>query len=743
MPTALAHEPIGPAAGASPVAAADARLLRALLRWRMRRILRALPMRARRLSRLMPSLFHGIFSTLDLRGEPPGIESWTPHRSWLALGRDFGLPAPTGTQRGRRTVRAIVALPGPDEVELVVVPVPGVRAPELDVIRKRLEVARGLLQRNRVPLAIRLAEDAPHEDDRFGLRLLLFGGLLAGGLPSHAFDSLHVDTPDTLCHLVDAAPTRIAAGCLMMLRPGSTSAAVLTLLRAHGQGHSAALLSDPELFCAAWASRRKVWGMLPLEAVRIAGADAVSRRTAAAWLEASPPETRLDPRRKPGVTQGIAEAAAVVAIARAVTGAAAKAVRSHPLSESRALRARFRAEFLPPRGVPKFLWPSLDAAVVQLGPVRLGPLIALGGGEAAQHLETRLVRGLALLGDAADRAAAALDAPWPKLALRLEGIATKRTFVLTAGVRELDSPPLDPLNRGPERRNSLRNSLAVTLSDTRRPTARQLLPAEGVRRMVAEARRGTNVEVLGEDPKSEPAVSRLSRLAVRTGAASRQGMSLAIEVGGDVVVPDADGIRLYGLAPFLARPRRYSPDPESPDLGAASGHVGGAARGTVDCLVVHELGRDAVLIYCDENGYRIRETVPPERLEAHLAEGRELLRKAPQPKLLTVRLGGDGKGLLSRAPAAEPVAIGVEGELVHGLRVTLLGERYGRGRPMAWAGAATALLSVWPAHTDPVLRFASFDVSVRGAPCSGLALLYARSVVRRRLGLHMRPLSYT
>jgi len=741
MSTAHAYDAIGATAPSAPPA--DARLLRALLRWRMRRILRALPIRARRLSRLMPSLFHGIFSTLDLRGDPPGIETWSPHRSWLSHGRDFGLPAPTGTQRGRRTVRAIVVLPGPAGAELVVVPVPGVRAPELEAIRKRLKVAQGLLQRNRVPLTIRVAEDGPHEDDHFGLRLLLFGGLLAGGLPSHAFDSLHVDGPDTLCDLVDAAPSHLAAGCLMMLRPGSTSAAVLTLLRAHGQGHSAALLSDPELFCAAWASRRRVRGMLPLEAVRVAGADPMSRRTAAGWLEASPPETRLDPRHMPGVAHGIAEAASVVAIARAVTGAAARAVRTHPLAATAGLRRRFREEFLPPRGVPRFLWPALDQAVASLGPLRLAPLISLGGGESPQHLETRLVRGLALLGEAASRVAAGLEPPWPKLALRLEGMATRRTFVLTASVREIESPPLDPLNRGPERRNSLKNALAITLSATRRPTARQLLSGEGVKRMVAEALRGTEVEVLGEDAFSEPAVSRLSRLAVRTGAAGRKGVPLAIEVGGGVLVPHDDGLRLFGLEPFLARPRRYVPDPESPDLGAASGHVGSAARGTVDCLVLHEPGRDAVLIYSDEEAFRIRETVPAHRLEAHLAEGRELLRKAAAPKLLTVRVAGDGRGLLTRAPIAEPVAIGVEGELVHALRVTLLGERYGRGRPMAWAGAATALLSVWPAGTDPVLRFASFDVTIRGAPASGLALLYARSVVRRRLGIHMRPLSYT
>ncbi|AKU92994.1 hypothetical protein [Vulgatibacter incomptus] len=716
----------------------------------MRRILAGMPLRGRRMLRLLPSLFHASYPTPELRGEPPGVEGHSARRSWIAIGRTFGLPAPTGTQRARRTIRSLVAFPVQGGVELVVLPIPDARQHELEAVRQRCRYAQGLMQRNGVAATIRIAEPSL-DGELFALRLLLFGGLLAGGLPGDSFDSLTVDSADAIAALIDHAPSRLVAASLMMLQAGASTSSPMALLRSRGPGKSAATLSDPELFCAVWVSRWTLAGMLPLEAVRLAGSVPASRRAAARWLDASPAESRIqalvgagssDARSFAdwsmptvgGSADGHDDVRSIVTLGRSLTVTAAGAVRRHPLAGSRGLRERFRRAFLTPRGLPAFLETAFDVAAAGSGRLGLEELIELGGGEAAGPLETALVRGLAILGRADGSLAPRLDPPWPGIARRLERAVQRRTFLLSIGVHAFEGPPLDPLNRGPRRRNSLRNPLAVALSPKHRPTARRLLAGEAVRRVIADASSGRQVEILAEDATAEPAASRLARLAARAGAET----PLAAEVGGSVLLRHGGTPRRYGLRAFLSRPRRYVPDPEAPDLGAAGGHVGLPPRGTVDCLVLDDGAPLATLIYADSRGFRVREEVHPSRLEAHLAEARELLRSAREPTVLTVRVSGARRAMTAAPPETEPVAVGVEGELLHDLRLTLLGERFGRGGALRWAGAATALLSVWPTTSFPAMRFHAFDVRLRGAPASGLELLYARSVVLRRLLLHMR-----
>lgn len=774
---------------APPGSAYERRLLRALLRWRMRRILAGLSFRDRLALRVLPSLLHASFPAQDLRGEAPGIEGVSSGRSWLTAGRAFGLPPPSSTQRHRRTIRAVVALPSEQGLALSILPIPGIRPQELEQIAQRCKVAQSLVERQGAKISIRIGE-LLEEQPSGSLPIVLFGGLVAGDLPHQPWETLRVEDAASLAALVDAAPSRLAAASLMLLHPGSRTSAWSTFLQAHQQGLSVALLSDPELFCAAWVSRRRPRGMLPLEALRVAGSAASSRRAAASWLggdetgrpagtdrsssgAGQPPPAH--PSAMPAVpsssgfagqppsagtvagwggrsaadtlhkTAEVREARAIAELGRALTVEVSRAIRRHhPLAASAELRRQFRRDFLTRSGLPTLLRSTLDARLEGIGPLRLADLIALGGGGiTSSHLETELIRGLALLGPAAFRAAAKLDPPWPRIALRLETPVDRPTILLSIGVQAIDGPPMDPLNRGRARENSLRNPLFVCLSPHRRPTAHRQLPDHAVARLLAEASRDRDLEFIAEEPTAEPAASRLQRLAVRVGAATRRGMPLATEVGGQVMMPTADGLRDYALRRFAARPRLYTPDPEAPDLGAVGGHIGAAPRGTLDCLVLEEGPAHAVLITTDASGHRLREEVPAHRLVTHLEEARAHLRRAPEPLVLTVRKVGAERPPLHLPPEADPIALAADGELLHGVQLTLLGERYGSGSPLGWEAAAASLLSVWPATSYPSLAIRRLDLRHRGQPLSGLVLLYARSVVLRRLDLHMRRMSYT
>lgn len=709
---------------------AELRYLRAILAWRMRRILSALPHRERRAIRLLPALLHASYPTLDLRGEAPGIEGLSSaRRSWLALGRIFGLPAPTGTQRHRKTIRAILALPDRAGIELLVVPVPGIRQPEVKLLLDRCKTAQGILQRQGATIAIRLIPPM-HEDPDQALRLLLFGGLLAGGLPNVEWDSLTTPDSRSIARLVETAPSRLTAAFLLFLRPGSSATAIRTLFRARSRGHGAGLLADPELFCAAWVSRERPEGKLPLEVMRVASAAPLSRLAASTWLGGASPSA---PPTGP---------LSLAALGRRFIVAAARAIRRHPLAESMPLRRFFRSEILTPGGIPACLSEALQNSLRTRSTMRPAELIALGGGGTASHLETRLIRGLALAGADAGRLGHELDPPWQRLAMRMERRDTRRIFLLAFGVADYQGPPLDPLNRGPGRTNTLRNPLAATIPARARPTARTLLPHDALASLLRAAIQGEEIEILADSPAAAPAASRLVRLAERVAANhGRGGPPFATEIGGTVLIPSEAGSRRFGLRAFSRKPRCFTPDLDAPDLGAVGGWAGLPPRGTVDCAVVDQGDGTASLHTTDAQGFRIREEVDLERLETHLAEARSLLRVAPRPAILTVRIGGSG-GMIHAPPLeAEPVAIGVQGDLLHGLRIVLLGERFGRGERLGWEAAAATLLSAWPPTSAPALRIQGFEVSLRGEPVSGIELLYARSVVLRRIEVHVRRLA--
>jgi len=792
---------------------AELRTLRALLTWRMRRILRALPRREQRAIRLVPALLHASFPTLDLRQTPPGVEGLSsPKRAWLSMGRGFGLPAPIGTQRHRKTIRAILAIPNQGRIELQVVPIPGVRQPEIKQIVDRCKVAEGIFQRQGISLSLQLA---PPLLDETGLRLFLFGGLLAGGLPSLDWDALSVRDPETLARLIEWSPSSLTAAALLFLRPGTTSSAALTFFRAHARGHSAALLSDPELFCAAWVSRNRPEGKLPLEAVRAASRSAPSRRAASAWVQTPAPSGAIS----------------LALLGRRLSVAAAHALRRYPLAASLPLRRILQRELLTASGLPGCLQEPFERSLQKRQPMHAAELIALGGGSTSSHLETRLIRGLALLGPHAIRLGSELEPPWPQLAAQLQEPGPGRRFLLSIEIREVEGPPLDPLNRGLRRENTLRNGLVVELGGERRPTARRVTPFESATELLAAAARGMDFDVTAESPAAEPAASRLLRLAGRVaGTAAGDGPPLAIELGGKVLLlgdpedagedpgdlgvalfgpgweregldPDegldtpgpsffsggptqgagrvgaagasglerrgaaASELRLFSLRRFSSRPRRYVPDPEAPDLGAVEGYAGAAPPGTLDCLVLVEDGPLAVVFTTDAAGFRLREEIPLERLDAHLAEARRLLREAPTPLALTLRVVGSRWKPHALPPEAPPIPVAVEGDLMHGLHLTLVGDHFGRvptgdGEPAqqadgsgpalgggftqrraqrkGWEAAAATLLSVWPVTSHPVVSFPTFGVRLQGRPLSGLCLLYARSVVRRRLDLHIR-----
>jgi hypothetical protein len=63
------------------------------------------------------------------------------------------------------------------------------------------------------------------------------------------------------------------------------------------------------------------------------------------------------------------------------------------------------------------------------------------------------------------------------------------------------------------------------------------------------------------------------------------------------------------------------------------------------------------------------------------------------------------------------------------------GERF--GGPFAWSDAAQAILALWPPQLDGRFGVAAVSARVRGEAPPPLLALWAASVVRRRLSIHL------
>jgi len=507
----------------------------------------------------------------------------------------------------------------------------------------------------------------------------LFGGLLAGAAPEVP------EVPLSPAFFAERAPTPVASLFAAMVR------------RADPIGHfldwavnlPARWLADGELFTALWARWDDGAGTLPLEALAIAAESAHTRKVA----------RRLTGGVRPLVDVGHDLCLAIARQRRFLAPALVRELRGDMLAS----------------GMPAALLPALRRSIAAGVPLEEPPPTT-GVRAALRHLALRSRLGLPPAGDAF----------WRRLGERLQrpaadGVVAEIAFEAGEGA------PFDPLNRGAALRLGLGPGRFVRMRQGRVAAPRTLEGAALLEKLVHAASAGVPCDLVPATPAAAVAVGRIDRLLRRC----READALAFEAGGAVQVVrrrPAPRIARLSRERFLARPRRLEVDEDGPLLGALAGD---APPRSIQCVVVPD-AHAAWVLYGAE-GSRFGERVPLARLDAHLRETRALLEG---DAALLLRQAGE-LPLAVAPPAGAPVPVEVGGDLVRGLWIEVLGERFGVGYPWRWAAAASAIAAAWPVGTSAPLAFPRVAVHVAGRRATPLERLWARSIARRRLSSHI------
>jgi len=707
-----------------------------LLRWRAWWLGHHLPRRHAAAARLFPVLLHASFPVARLSGEAPGVSGLAFRRRWSSLARELDLPPPHRMQRGRPLVDAVLAIPTPRGLDLLVLVAAETQSEELGALQERMEAAEALFRDSGAPVRASIYPPARLADDpEVGPRALAFGGLLAGRPSPAAWAALEESASRPIdgriaTALAASAPTPLATLALTLLSrhpaPGPLPAARALLLA----GEAARRLASPDLFAVRWAGRVPALRAPLEEALALA-----QRRAEAPGLAAV---MRLG-----------------IGLAIACTGAIRRA-RGRQLDRR---TKRLWQEALGP-GMPRVLLPALGdllrAHAARQGRLRLDPVRAGRGYEVRLADGTALGRGrdpvqarIRALGLCAQACAAGqdpaataelfrhLDPTWRVIGKRLAQPRDRvaQVLVVEAGGGSRPGPPFDVLNRGLERAMEFEGAIAVAVTPGRRPSGRMLSAREVVEAVIRRAADDTGVEILASRAESRPVASRLGQIAQLVRDAARHG-PVALEAGGQVYLPFRGGLRRYGLARFASRPRRFTPDPEAPDLAAGPGERPARGRlpaGMLACRVTLCGNEEAALLFADGEGGVLREVVPLAELEEHLRETRSIVGLARPPAVLTVRLSDDVEAEVRRTgQVRDGPSMAVRGILPR-VEVEVGGERFGGGAPLGWDAAADALLARWPAQGGGRIGVSAVTATVADRPASPLLALWAASMARRRL----------
>lgn len=778
----------------TPANEADRRLV-AILRGRRRWLLRHLGPKHAAPLRLLSALFHCSFPLSTLRTEPPGVAKVQARRSWVALGRTVELPPPTGIARSKPLVQALVAVPTPKGAVISVVPSPSNSKGDGQRLAQRALAVQSLLKAWRCELELELPVGQSAESRA---RFLGFGALIEGELPPGYFER-----DDAPIHPLDGrpwatAPTLLSATLSVLALepwPGGTEDE-LHSLTALAAGVELPLwrVADPDLAAAARAALRSRTPALPFRVVALSSTNAATRAAAHALAErlrGTGPRSAADAPEPPDTTPATVktelwsfsldqappapaspapvklQVASQGPSSREVLGAGRllalqllKAMRTLP-EAAQEVRAELRERTLT-RGFPTVLLRELDQAVRRgargnAPPTWLeaysGDVTTLRDGSGAEwgrglSQAHAWIRGLSLLTAARDTVQIPEGPPplWLKISRRLQKPVTRRTLLVAVEPTPPPGPPNDPLNAGPKRELGFRRALVALLRPGERPSAHELPAPQAVHRLLTEGLAGAVIEFVPGDALAQRVEARLSRLIARCQKVPK-GSTYTAEVGGRAfTVDDARGFRSRSMKRFARRPVKSVIDPESPELGSevTLGRDLRCAPHQLECLVWTFDGKVAELAFADARGLYLREQVPLARLEAYLAETRELVRHG-EPCALSVRVCPDVARLLATAPAptAKVVSLGITGELLGGLSAELSGERYLAGTVLGWEALALSILSQWPMRTRGELSFSSVLVSLKGQLAAPLDVLYARSLIRRRLLTHIDRLSRT
>lgn len=733
-----AHAATAPRSRSAAATPGDARTAaQALLRWRAWWLGHHLPRQHAAAARLFPVLLHASFPVARLSGEAPGVAGLQYRRRWSSLARALDLPPPHRMQRGRPLVDAVLALPTPRGLDLLLLVGPEARPEELGAVQERMEAAEALFLASGTPLRASVYPPARlASDPEIGPRAVAFGGLLAGAPSPAAWAALEASASRPFdgriaTALAASAPTPLATLALTLLSrrsaPAPLAAARVLLLG----GEPARRLADPDRFAVGWA------GQVPDLREPLLAAMARARRDGGA-----------DPADLPAVLRlGAGLAVACTGAIRRTRGQLDRHTK------------RLWQEALGP-GMPRVLLPALGdlirAQAASRGRLPLAPLRAGRGyevrlpdgtvlGRGRDPVQAR-IRALGLCAQACaaaqDPAAAAdlfrhLDPTWRVIGRRLAQPRERpvQVLVVEAGGGSRPGPPFDVLNRGAERAMEFEGALSVAVTPGRRPTGRMLSAREAVETVIRRASEDAPVEILASRAESRPVASRLGQISQLVREAAHRG-PVALEAGGLVYLPFRGGLRRYALDRFASRPRSFTPDPEAPDLAAQPGerHTRGRlASGMLACRVTLCANERVALLFADGEGGLLREVVPLPELEEHLREARAIVREAQPPSVLAVRLSDDVEAEVRRSgQVRQGVALAVRGALP-AVEAEVGGERFGGRQPLGWDAAAEALLAAWPARGESRIGVSAVTVTARDRPASPLLALWAASVARRRL----------
>lgn len=739
-----------------------ARRLTALLRARARRLLRELDPATAHALEMLPALFHANFPWPQLKSDPPGVEGVRASLRWTRLARDFDLPAPTGLQRGRRLVAALLVTPLAHPSPLLdvhVVPVPNLSPYDEQRIAQRARAVEALFRRRH--LAVRIVATGPSAQPYDGgsrTRLLSFGALVAGRLPAAFFEPGAPSTGALSAQPWLTAPTELARTLSLLTLDPWPAGEVAELLEvadlARAAGQPLWRFAEPGLLMAARAALRSRRPQLAFDACALAEPSAGARATA--WgLARHLGAGGFGPAEEP------LSAEDVLRVGRALALELTRAVRAQGLGEdARALRALLPHQVLG-GGCPRVLLKALQAGLRRAA--REGEVPAMLESWAGRAVEVRLGSG-ALLGRGANAAQAwvralslvghawgsgvvprGLAPVWRKVAPKLTKAPRHKTLWLEVEPRARPSQPADPLNRGPSRELGLAATLVVALRPRGRPTGRLLTAEQTTPLLLQEAVRGTALGFVPGDAEAQPLEARLLRIARRCKGVTA-ARPIAVQAGGAVFVVNPDGVERREGRVFARRPVRCALDAEAPDFGVevTQGRDVRVGPNQVECLVWSDDGLRARVLTADSRGWVLREAVPIELVERHLTEAQQLLRAHPM-SALSVRVAPSmsSLGLLRRDVLTPAVAVRVSGELPFRLELEVDGERFGARNRWGWKAAASAVLAHWPPGVMGEVHFQDIDVSIDGVRASGLWRLYVRSLARRRLSAHIESLSHT
>ncbi len=721
---------------AGPFGEIDRRALTAVLRERAHRLPRHLPARTVAAARLLPVLLHASFRRPGLDGDPPGVTGLRYHRRWSSLSHALGLPPPFRAARGRALVQGVIAIPVAAGLEALVLVGPDLSTVELGLLQERLEGIQAALVEAGVPLRAALFDPARLRRDGASVhRAVAFGALLAGVFASDAWDALEESRgallPAVARHLASSAASPLAALALTLLSGGSAPAPLDALAALLAGGTSARSLSGVDVFFSGWA------GLVPGAAAHVDRALRLSRGGAPAD-----------------------DLAAVLAQGRALALACAAAVRRSVAALQDRSSPRRWLEAVGP-GMPRVVLPAvrgklaLEAAdgKLALTPVPSGARYEVRSpsgallGQGAWPVQAE-VRALALLGAAAalegarggplGAAVAALDPRWIEVARRLPGPHPSRALLVLpeaveapgarAATASLAGQPVE-----------VQEALLVSLSPGRRPACREVGGDEAIRVVVARAHAGEPMAIHAPRPAARPLAARLLKLT----ALLRDPLTpcpVAIQAGGRVLVPTGRGLRSYALRRFASRPRRFTPDPDAPDLSLQGGERRGLRAwpaSFLQCRVSLAGPGQAALLFADGGGGFLREVVPLQELERRLAEARSIVGAATPKAMLALRLADGLELAIRRAGPPGPAApIRIRGELPF-IEVEVGGERFGGRATLPWSAAAEALLAAWPDGSEGLVSVQAVEVTAHGEPASPLLALHASACARRRLFTHI------